>query len=280
MARKIRVLLVDDEEQFVVNLGKLLRNREYEVQTALNGFQALEAIQGDAEFDVVVLDVKMPGMDGMATLKEIKSISPRAEVIMLTGHATLQSGIQALREGAFDYLMKPCDIEDLSAKIQAAVDVENIKRQPILWPRNQVGELIGYSFERLSPDDLLVDALAVFKQQNGERTTERIYILDGEDRLLGFISKRDLIKAARETCPEFSLTWNGLCENPEWLPSKKLREVMHTKVLATHPAARLSDVAHQMIMNKLRSMPVISDGKVSGIIRLQDIFIHIEHEIE
>ncbi len=263
-----------------MNLSRLLQYRHFEVVTAFDGFQALEAVRSKDVFDVVVLDVKMPGMDGMAALKAIKEQSPQTEVIMLTGHATLESGIQAIREGAFDYLMKPCDIEDLITKICEAYDVETIKRHPVLWPRNKVAEIVCYTFERLEPDAPLADALAVFKQENGARAAETAYILDSRDRLLGFITRRDLLEAARETCPEFSLTWSALRENPHWLPSKRLRDVMHTRLSHCRPDERLSDVAHQMITNRFRTMPVVDRGKVVGVVRLQDIFVHLEHESE
>ena len=281
MNPKARVLLVDDEEPFAVNLSRLLQNRNFEVVTAFNGFQALEAVRSSADaFDVAVLDVKMPGLDGMATLKAIKKHSPETEVIMLTGHATLNSGIEALREGAFDYLMKPCDIEDLSTKISEAFDLETIRRHPVLWPRNKAAELICHTFARLDPDDRLSAALAVFKLENGARASETAYVLDRDNRLLGYVTRRDLIEAARETGPEFSLTWNALRKNPDWLPPRKLRDIMHTHIRHCRPDESLPDVAHQMITHKFRSMPVVDQGKVIGVVRLQDIFLHLEHEIE
>jgi len=257
-----------------------LQNRNFEVVTAFNGFQALEAVESSGVFDVAVLDVQMPGMDGMATLKALKKQSPQTEVIMLTGHATLKSGVQAIREGAFDYLLKPCDIEDLATKIREAYDVETMRRHPVLWPRNKVAEIICRTFERLAPDDRLADALQVFNAENGARAAETAYILDSRNRLLGFITRRDLIEAARETCPEFSLTWSALLENPHWLPPKRLRDVMHTRLCNCRPDERLSDVAHRMITSRFRTMPVVDQGKVLGIVRLQDIFVHLEHEIE
>lgn len=277
---KVRVLLVDDEKPFALNLSRLLQNRDFEVVAAFDGFQALEAIRSADTFDVAVLDVQMPGMDGLATLKAIKSHAPRTEVIMLTGNATLKSGIEAIREGAFDYLIKPCDVEDLAAKIHEAFDVETIRRHPVLWPRNKVAELLCYAFERLDPDDRLVDALAVFKQETGGRTAETVYIIDGNSSLLGVITRRDLIEAARESCPEFSLTWSALRENPHWLPPKRLRDVMHSRILHCRPDERLPDVAQRMIANRVQSLPVIDRGVVAGVVRLQDIFLHLEHETE
>lgn len=114
-----RVLLVDDEIDFLETLVKRLRKRKLDVLSASSGRQALE-ILGKEPVDVVVLDVRMPDMDGIATLKAVKKISPSVEVIMLTGHASLEVAIQGMELGAFDYLMKPMDIDELLYKLQDA----------------------------------------------------------------------------------------------------------------------------------------------------------------
>ncbi len=114
------IMLVDDEVPFVETISKRLGKRNIKTVSAFSGEEGLETLQTNAELDVIVLDVKMPGMDGLETLKEIKKASPLTEVIMLTGHATMESAIDGMKLGAFDYLMKPCDIEDLVSKIEAA----------------------------------------------------------------------------------------------------------------------------------------------------------------
>jgi len=116
---KVRVLLVDDEEQFVETLAQRLEARDFTVATAFNGDQALEYVRGK-DVDVVVLDVLMPGLSGIDTLREMKRIRPLTEVIMLTGHATVETAIEGMKLGAFDYLMKPTEIEDLVEKINKA----------------------------------------------------------------------------------------------------------------------------------------------------------------
>ncbi|NVM21906.1 MAG: response regulator [Desulfobacterales bacterium] len=116
---KHRLLLVDDEEMFLEYLSRRLINRQYDVTTCLSGENALEKI-ADYDFDVVILDVLMPGIDGIETLQEIKKIKPLTEVIMLTGHASRESGIEGMKFGAYDYLRKPCDTEDLVSKINKA----------------------------------------------------------------------------------------------------------------------------------------------------------------
>lgn len=115
----IRLLLVDDEDDFRMTLASRLKKRKLEVLDVENGYKAIEEVR-ISPIDVAVVDVKMPGMDGLETLKQIKQINPRIEVIMLTGHASVESGIEGMRLGAFDYLMKPCDINELILKIEDA----------------------------------------------------------------------------------------------------------------------------------------------------------------
>jgi DNA-binding NtrC family response regulator len=114
------VLLVDDETPFVETMTKRLTKRNLSVQTAFSGYEALDKLEKENGVDVVILDVKMPGMDGIETLREIKKMRPLTEVIMLTGHATVETAIEGMKLGAFDYLMKPCNIEQLMAKVQEA----------------------------------------------------------------------------------------------------------------------------------------------------------------
>ncbi|WP_461210580.1 response regulator [Desulfocurvus sp. DL9XJH121] len=115
-----RVLLVDDEQGFLDAMAKRLDKRGLKVKTATSGQEALDALQADDLVEVVVLDVKMPGLDGIETLQRIKADQPMVEVIMLTGHATVETAIEGMRRGAFDYLMKPCEVEVLMDKIAQA----------------------------------------------------------------------------------------------------------------------------------------------------------------
>jgi DNA-binding NtrC family response regulator len=116
-----RILIVDDEEDFREAIIKRLRARKVEVEGANSGLKALEMLD-NKDFDVVVLDVKMPGMDGIETLREIKLKKPLVEVIMLTGHASVESGIQGMQLGAFDYVMKPVALDDLMDKLRQAYE--------------------------------------------------------------------------------------------------------------------------------------------------------------
>jgi DNA-binding NtrC family response regulator len=114
-----RVLLVDDEEEFVSALSERLMLRGIEVDSALNGEEALARLV-EKEFEVVILDVMMPGLGGLEVLRQIKSTYPDTQVILLTGHGSTREGIEGMRLGAFDYLIKPVDIEEMLEKMKEA----------------------------------------------------------------------------------------------------------------------------------------------------------------
>ena len=114
-----KILLVDDEVVFTTNVSKLLVSRGYRVRAVNSGDSAIRALE-EEKYDVVVLDLKMPGMDGITTLKEIKKLGLFTETLILTGHGSIDSALEAMKLGAYDYLTKPCDIDDLVAKIESA----------------------------------------------------------------------------------------------------------------------------------------------------------------
>jgi DNA-binding NtrC family response regulator len=114
------IMLVDDEISFVETLAKRLETRNMEIITAFSAEEGLEKLKKNQNLDVIILDVKMPRMDGIEMLKKIKAGFFMTEVIMLTGHATIESGIDGMKLGAFDFLTKPCDIEELVSKVAEA----------------------------------------------------------------------------------------------------------------------------------------------------------------
>jgi DNA-binding response OmpR family regulator len=116
-----KVMVVDDELDFLETIIKRLKARKIEVTGAESGQKALDLLAGE-DFDVIVLDVKMPGMDGIETLREMKKKKPLTEVIMLTGHASVESGIQGMQLGAFDYVMKPVALDELLEKMRQAYE--------------------------------------------------------------------------------------------------------------------------------------------------------------
>jgi DNA-binding NtrC family response regulator len=135
------VLLVDDEPGFLHPLAKRLIRRHLNVATAGSGREALRRIT-EEPFDVVVLDVKMPGMDGLQTLAAIKAESDQVEVILLSGHASLDAAIEGVQRGAFDYLLKPVDFDELFFKLQDACQKKRLReaREEMGKDRGDVAE--------------------------------------------------------------------------------------------------------------------------------------------
>ncbi len=271
-----RVLLVDDEERFVAQLGVLLEKRNFQVVTAGDGRQALALIDTQA-FDAVVMDIRMPIVDGMAALGHIQAKKPAPAVIMLTGHATLETGIEAIRRGAFDYLMKPCSIEDLAAKLNLACTVGRIQRRPILWPRSLAGELILNAFRRIEETDPLIAAFSIFNHRLPRMAGETLFIVDTHDRLAGHLSKQDIVDCAGRLKGHKTITWTELSANPQWLPDLTVAEVMHPDTVSVEPATPLKRAAELMMKRGIRTLPVTGeDRQVLGVIRLKDALVYLD----
>lgn len=124
------VLVVDDEQEFCEAIVKHLSKKDLYCEMAHDGDTALDMIQ-NKRYDVVLLDVKMPGRDGIETLREIKRITPMVEVVMLTGHASIEAGVNGIKFGAFDYLRKPIEIAALVERLDAAYDRKRIQQEKI-----------------------------------------------------------------------------------------------------------------------------------------------------
>ena len=122
---KARVLVVDDEESICNLLSSFLTKLGYEVATAGNGEEAIQKYT-EARFDVVITDLVMPKMDGLRLLKEVKAKDPRAIFLVITGFPSIETGVAAMSEGAYDYLPKPFELADLRAKIERALERKNL----------------------------------------------------------------------------------------------------------------------------------------------------------
>ena len=118
--QQLRILIVDDEEDLVATMAERLTLREIQAEAVTSGIDALRCMK-EQEFDAIVLDVKMPGIDGLQLMAEIRRTHPTLPVIMLTGHGSAADAERGIRQGAFDYLMKPVDIDSLIEKIRTAV---------------------------------------------------------------------------------------------------------------------------------------------------------------
>jgi DNA-binding NtrC family response regulator len=155
----VNILLVDDEKPFVETMKKRLTKRDFSVATAFSGQEALERLEENRDIEVVILDVKMTGMDGGETLRRIKSIFPLVEVVMLTGHATVESAIKGMKLGATDYLLKPCDIDLLVHKVKEAASRKRKHENKIIEayskpyrPKYDMGQVISRVKEEVAKE--------------------------------------------------------------------------------------------------------------------------------
>ncbi len=137
-----RALVVDDEEDFLETLVKRLNKRNIETTGVTSGEQALEMMKQKL-FDVVILDIKMPGgMDGIEALREMKKIQPLVQVLLLTGHASVETSIEGMKLGAFDYVLKPIKLEEILVKLAQAFEKKDSHDQKIRSAR--IKELIRF----------------------------------------------------------------------------------------------------------------------------------------
>jgi DNA-binding NtrC family response regulator len=127
MPAKAKVLIVDDEERFRITLRKLLTANGLDTNAVGSGMEAIEELK-QQPYDVILLDVKMPGMNGIEALAELKKISRDVEVIILTGHASVDVAVEIMRLGGYEYLLKPCPMDELLAKIESAFE-RKVSRQ-------------------------------------------------------------------------------------------------------------------------------------------------------
>ena len=275
MTEKIKVLIVDDEVRFARNVSRLLDASRFDVSVAHNGLDALEMAH-KTHPEVVVLDIRMPEMDGIETLLAMKNLDPEMQVIILTGHADVETGILAIREGAFDYLFKPCDMDLLMEKILQAATAKQIQRRPVLWPRRMVKEITNAAFIPLDITDDLKKAMDIFNAMGSGGMREELHVTDNKDRLRGVISRNGLIREAEKGYPERNILWPDLVKNPRWLSGKKVADIMKPPAdISAHPDEPLRQVAQKMIDHHIRCLPVMADSRFMGIIRLNDILFHI-----
>ena len=136
----VRVLIVDDEEDFATAIAEWLSKRDFRATAVFSGHDALQVLK-ETEYDVIVLDLKMPGMDGLQTLQEIRKIDSDVQILVLTGHGTVSAGIGGMQLGAADFLQKPITLKALSNLIQAASEQSRAKRSQKQYENENKAEL-------------------------------------------------------------------------------------------------------------------------------------------
>ena len=294
MGKDIRVLMVDDEEQFRSTTSKILTRRGYETTVAENGEAAVRIIK-NAKQDVVVLDVKMPGMDGHEALHEIKKIDPNVQVIMLTGHGSVDSAKKSLKGEAFDYLNKPCDMDLLASKIEDAFNATRKGRKE----EKRAGDIMIpiEEYTTIRPESTIREGIEALKQsfENAVSTSRimetghrSILVLDHQENLVGILSILDLIRVVRPaylSAPKPSMAdsmqystmfWSGLfTTQTKALVSKRIEDVMSEAPLKVDEDANLMEVANLLYTEKRRRMAVMRKNRVVGVVREQELFFEM-----
>ena len=175
------ILIIDDEPTLRDLLGQALRERGYAVSAAEDGRSAVEQVR-NARFDVALCDLRMPGIDGLETLRQIKAINPDIEIIIITAHGTMESAIESLRQGAFDFLVKPVVLQDLFFSINKALERRDLRERLGLF------ELSRTIFSTLDPDELY-----------GRVVQSAIQVLRADDASLMLLDKKDALYIALST---------------------------------------------------------------------------------
>lgn len=294
MADKIKVLMVDDEAQFRSTTSRILSRKGYETTMAASGEEAIEILK-ESDQDVVILDIKMPGMDGHEALARIKDIDPDIAVIMLTGHGTMDSAKESLKYRAFDYLNKPCDIDLLTARINDAygagkkIEKEEKTVRDIMIPVEDYTTIDGDStikegIERLKQSyETLLSTGRIM--ETGHRS---ILVFDRKGAMVGILSILDLIRSLRPaylSAPKPSMAdsmqyspmfWSGLfTAQAKALSKKKVWDIMSEPPPNIEEEANLMEVADAMFTTGARRLGVLRGGKVVGVVREQELFFEI-----
>jgi DNA-binding response OmpR family regulator len=295
MRDKIKVLMVDDEAQFRETTKKILNKKGFETILAENGEEALKKL--DEKPDVIILDIKMPGMDGHAVLKKINQTHPATPVIMLTGHGALPSAKEALEEGAYDYLSKPCDADLLSLKIREAFQY---KQKPDAHEEKRVlGVMVPLQeYTVIERNKTIADAINVLKASfTSQAATSRIMetghrsilVKDAAENIIGVLAIIDLLELimpAYLSAPKPStadsiqyspLFWRGMFTKAvKEIGTTIIEDVMSPVPLTIEGTASLMEAAYLMRTNKVRRLLVTLSGNPCGIIREQDLFFEME----
>ncbi|MGC8603285.1 MAG: sigma-54-dependent transcriptional regulator, partial [Desulfomonilaceae bacterium] len=198
---KGRVLIVDDQEEILSSLGAILADEGHEVLKARDGQDALHVVQSDSP-DIVFLDIWIPGIDGMQTLKAIKRISPKCHVIMMSGHGTIETAVKAIKLGAEDYLEKPLNLEDTLHLVEKAISSKKSRSEISDFSYSNPGPLIGSSMlavnTRRSVDNAAHETSSVWIY--GEKGSGKEFLA----RMIHFLSAKGRHKLVKASCQELA----------------------------------------------------------------------------
>ena len=305
------VMLVDDEVSFVETTAKRLAKRNIDVITAFSAEEGLEKLAANPHLDAIVLDIKMPGMDGIEALKEIKKVSPLMEVIMLTGHATIESAIEGMKLGAYDYLRKPCDIEELVGQLEGATKKKRAHEHKIdAWAKFMKSSTLKgimvplEEYATVSEDANILEAIKALEDAQKAFDPIRyrhraVLVTDKQNRVVGKLSQHDIIQALEPRYKESKAHKKGALDHfgfgekfieavslqySQWdRPLQNLYNKAHDQKVKSFMykpsqgeyidvSASMNETIHQLIIGKHHSLLVTDGPAIVGIVRLTDVF--------
>lgn len=305
------ILLVDDEVSFVETMAKRLRRRKIKTLKAFSGEECLGQLEANPDLDVIILDVKMPGMDGIELLKRIKTEYPLIEVIMLSGHGTVESGIEGMKLGAYDYLTKPCDIEVLIEKVKKATQKKRAHNEKMHdWENYMHGSSLRDLMVPIEEYATVPEDASVFEAFNALEEAQKAFhpkryrhravlVLDKRKRVIGKLSQHDIIQALEPRYKEaktpqksalhqlgFSQkfiesvsmqyqNWDRPLQNLyQKALEQKVRSFMYSLSSEEYIpiSATINETIHRLIVGSHQSLLVMDGAKMVGIIRLTDVF--------
>ncbi len=295
MEKKIKVLMVDDEERFRETTNKILTRRGFETIMAESGEAALQNLEQNP--DVIILDIRMRGMDGHETLREIKKRKPDIPVIMFTGHGDIDSAKRAKEQGAYDYLAKPCDIDVLTGKIRDAA------KKKIPKAASKEKDILGVmipidDYTTLSPSATVRQLIQELKKsfassvctsrimETGHRS---VLVVDGRKNVIGIVAITDLLQmimpvylsvpkpSTAQSIQYSPIFWRGMfLQEIRRKADVKIEEIMSPAPYSISSKASLMEATYVMIHSNVRRLVVEEDGRALGIIREQDLFFEME----
>jgi len=312
-SQDIHILLVDDEESFRSSATTLFKKRGFDVATASSGTEAINVLK-KGETDVVILDVKMPGMDGNEALHTIKKLGQDIEVIMLTGYGSPDSALAGLREGAFAYLTKPCDLDLLTLKIREAF----FKKRGLSEKDRRIRDIMipVFSFSSVREDWSVAEAIEVILGHKtivtatveeepievviGNKTIitttvdegvhRCVLVRDKNNKVVGIVSFTDFLQGLESTCmkllEEGPLTAdsspgtspgysNIFTKIVRDLGKKPIRELMLDTPPTVRADAPLLEATNRLLSLNVRRLLVMEGNEVIGVLREKDIMFEM-----
>lgn len=279
----LRLLIVDDEEEFRSATSKTLGRRGYHVIEAASGEEALAAIRRKTP-DVVLLDLKMPGMDGIETLQEIRKIEPRLPVIILTGHGDYDAAVTSIKLEVVDFLQKPVDVEQLSRRIRTLLERDGGKHlrertiaelmvPPTVYPRLYLDQPMAVAFETLR--NAFFRPISTNDHMGQIRS---VLVYDRDERFVGVVRFVDLLKLVLpqflRDSPYASYFTGMFLAQSKVIGKRDIRELLGETVFVD-VGAPLMEAVHLMVKHSLINLPVMKERELVGLIRAHDVVLEI-----